>query len=238
MMDHVEMTYRKGTVDWLLRDYLLMEENDLCLPAGCVEKAHEMCFYFYIEGYREISTVGMVPASRILKWVIQLIGKLYSAQLYYIRPERIRIDPDRIYVGVMKPHKDDVRILFVPEPEGETPPVREKLAVLIEDLIPNCEEDGRGYLRKAAEIIRKGRSGLRIMVHRLDLLRTLHALPVHAGGGSRRTPCSGRSPRSRILFRKSGIRTSAAGRTFRFPNRTHCGSALPLDLGGSLPRNC
>ncbi|MCI5747731.1 hypothetical protein [Eubacterium pyruvativorans] len=172
MMDHVEMTYRKGTVDWLLRDYLLMEENDLCLPAGCVEKAHEMCFYFYIEGYREISTVGMVPASRILKWVIQLIGKLYSAQLYYIRPDRIRIDPDRIYVGVMKPHKDDVRILFVPEPEGETPPVREKLAVLIEDLIPNCEEDGRGYLRKAAEIIRKGRSGLRIMVHRLDLLRT------------------------------------------------------------------
>ena len=40
MMDHVEMTYRKGIVDWLLRDYLLMEENDLCLPAGCVEKAH------------------------------------------------------------------------------------------------------------------------------------------------------------------------------------------------------
>ena len=66
MMDHVEMTYRKGIVDWLLRDYLLMEENDLCLPAGCVEKAHEMCFYFCIEGYREISTVGMVPASRIL----------------------------------------------------------------------------------------------------------------------------------------------------------------------------
>lgn len=172
MMDHVEMTYRKGELNWLLRDYLLMEGNELCLPAGCVEKAHETCFYFCIAGYRKISEIRRVPASRILEWMIQLIGKLYSAQLYYIRPERIRIDPERVYVGMMKPRKGDVRILFVPEPEGEALPVREKMAALIESLIPNCEEEGKGYLRKAAEIIRKGRSGIRIMVHRLDLLRT------------------------------------------------------------------
>lgn len=167
MNDHIEISYRRGDIEEFHKELINRSLCSLFLPGNILENQDMTLITYCTQGYLALAEVEDLDICRALNMISSLLTAMMKAERRFFFIGEYSLAPESVYV---RTEDCQVYLIYRKAEYNDEKQVYEKLIDLIEIVKTKVVHGGESYLDTAAGYLRRGRSSIGVVRHRIEEL--------------------------------------------------------------------